>query len=225
MIIKNKIFFFTILQICLSFFINNVSATCLQNPKIQKERSNELQQLQLLDQHDREGLNYRVVSKNDWNKISQSDALRRKRVAEIFAEGYLQSSEDYLAAALIYQHGELPEHFYQAYIWASKAAELGDNSAHNLAALTIDRYLISIEKKQLFGSQALIKNLNGENSCFCLQQYEESFPDSLRESYSGYTLKKRLEMYATFFNMSECKPLVCTDNLNPTPKNSVPGLW
>lgn len=38
-------------------------------------------------------------------------------------------------------------------IWSRKTEELGDKNGKSLSALAIDRYLVSISKKQLFGSQ------------------------------------------------------------------------
>ena len=73
---------------------------------------------------------------------------------EILGEGCFKSAEDYAAASLIYQHGDSPDHFFQAFIWALRAVQLGDFQQKSLVAMTVDRYLISSGKKQLFGTQA-----------------------------------------------------------------------
>jgi len=44
-------------------------------------------------------------------QVSVRDLKRRKRVGQIFAEGYMRTAQDYSAAALIYQHGVVPDHY------------------------------------------------------------------------------------------------------------------
>ena len=104
------------------------------------------------DQKERE--NFAKITELQRSIFLENDLARRKRVGEIFGEGCLKTPRDYLNAALIYQHGEVSDHYYQAFIWANRALSLGDDKASQFVALTIDRYLVSIGHKQLFGSQA-----------------------------------------------------------------------
>ena len=60
----------------------------------------------------------------------EHDLIRRKRVGEIFGEGCFKTAKDYSAASLIFQHGDTPDHYYQA-LWANRAVELGDISQNN----------------------------------------------------------------------------------------------
>lgn len=93
--------------------------------------------------------------------IVKNDTQRRVRVAEIAAIGCLISTQDYEAASLIYQHGVVPEHYLKAIIYANKAAILGAKNdqrsrqmnSTGLRQVTIDRYLMSLGKAQLFGTQ------------------------------------------------------------------------
>lgn len=227
MIQKTKFIF--IMTIFGAIFSNNILAKsfhdliCVDNLKLQQARSRELQQLVIADQLDRKENASTLIDKN-WDKINKRDLARRKRVGEIFGEGCFKSSKDYLAAAFIYQHGDIPDHYYQTYIWAKRAAELGDENGKGMAALAIDRYLISIGKKQLFGSQFYIEKLKPNEECFCREAVEPSFPDSLRVAYSGITLKKRYDRDVEFLGLKHC-PEKCSATLKPTLKGDVPGLW
>lgn len=185
---------------------------------MQLKRSIELQMLVAEDQKDRE--NWQSMSQKEMIKLGYHDLIRRKRVGEIFAEGCFHDPKDYLAAALIYQHGDTSDHYYQAFIWSKRASELGDFSGKNFSALAIDRYLISVGKKQLFGSQ--YQKLSS-NRCWCMQSVETSFPDSLRKEYSGRSLSDNYKMMTTF-NAAGCPNIECQTSLQPTPKGSVIGL-
>ena len=170
------------------------------------------------------------MSKVDWDKFNKEDLATRKRVGEIFAEGCLKTAKDYLAAALIYQYGNVLDHFYQTYIWATRAAKIGVNeaeikSAKGLAALAIDRYLVNLGNKQLFGTQ-FFSISSKDGGCFCMRRVEPGFPDILRKEYLGQSLHKRsLQKFALFNKGKNCPNVECSEDLKPTPKGAVPGLW
>src|SRR5437870_3285091 len=101
-----------------------------------KAQSKELKKLYDDDQTDR--TDFEKMDSAKLLEMLKRDRTRRTRVAEIFAKGCLKSAEDYLNAATVFQHGEVPDHFYQAYIWAMKAFNLGLDSAGTMAANGID---------------------------------------------------------------------------------------
>jgi hypothetical protein len=156
-------------------FLLLVSCTSskISAPHTCKEQSKELSQLVKADQNDRKDFQSQTVEQ--LKEMSKRDGLRIIRVGEISKAGCLINAQDYSSAALIYQHGDSPEDFYQAYLWSKKAVELGDENQKQMMAMGIDRYLVSLGKKQLFGSQA-----TKENSCWCLHQVESSFPEAKR---------------------------------------------
>ncbi len=197
-------------------------ASCLTNAATQAARSKELKKLFEADIHDRD--NWEKMSRKQLEMMRMRDQVRRIRVSEIFAEGCFKTSDDYAEAALIYQHGEVPDHFYQAFIWSNRAVALGDKDQKQMVALTIDRYLVSIGKKQLFGSQAFASQAT--NWCYCMSQVELTFPDSMRQDYLEKSLKSE---YAEIASMNKrknnCIHLECSDKLKPSPKGSVPGFW
>ncbi len=81
------------------------------------------------------------------------DSKRRDHMRLLLAEGRVNSGDDYFYAAFIFQHGQKPNDYLFAHILAVTAAEKGCKSAIWLAAATLDRYLQSIKKPQVFGTQ------------------------------------------------------------------------
>ena len=199
---------------------NSLALSYLKHPLIQKECSDELQQLKEADQTEREG--WEQFSEADWQALSDNDLIRRKRVGELLGEGCFQSPQDYLAASLIFQHGTMPDHYYQAFIWANRAVELGDEKAKHLVALTIDRYLVSRGRKQLFGSQVFAKEIGG---CFCMQPVEETVTDALRQDYFCPTIQEQYQWLASLNEGKDCPSSECETALKPTPIGSIPGFW
>lgn len=199
---------------------------CESEPKIQAERSKELQQLLSQDQSDyRAELDKHPERPLDIKKMIQmavNDLKRRKRVGEILAEGCFKSASDYSAAAMIYQHGNAPDHFFQAFIWALKAVTLGDSTAKELVALTVDRYLIKSGHKQIFGNQ-LEKIEN--RTCLCMAPVEESFPDSKRSEYLGRDLADQIAHLKEKTGNNLCRPLYCPVDLKPSPAGTLIGFW
>ncbi|STX81663.1 Uncharacterised protein [Legionella busanensis] len=110
---------------------NNISLdTCLYKPEIQKEHSTELQAIVRAEQEERE--NFERKTEVEFEVLLQHDLERRQRIGAIFAEGCLQSASDFAAAALVYQHGDIPDHYYQAFLWTKRAVELGDITQNTL---------------------------------------------------------------------------------------------
>jgi hypothetical protein len=228
MLKKNKLKLFIL--VALSFFNSTISyaegttesaLTCLESPETELARSKELASIAQSDQDERE--NWENLTNDEMLKITKNDLVRRKRVAEIFAEGCFKTANDYASASLVFQHGDTQDHYFQAFLWALRAVGLGDESQKHLVALTIDRYLVSIGKKQLFGSQAYQSNAQGE--CFCLQPVESSFPESMRQDYLGFSLQDQFDRLAFINEGKNCPNTECTTPLTPSPQGSVIGFW
>ena len=196
--------------------------SCTDDKALQEKRSLELLAIVSADQKDR--LNWEGKSPEEYLKISKRDKQRRMRVGEIFGEGCFRKAADFASAALVYQHGNVPEHFFQTFLWAKRAVELGDQSQKRLMALGIDRYLVNIGQKQLFGSQASKPDLNPK-SCYCLQQVEGSFPESLRQEYLGRSLKDQWLWLKDMNQGNTCPSQECPATLKASPAGSIPGFW
>ncbi len=216
----------TFLFILLSILVNCAHTTpknqpkdCETQPELQKGKSLELIQLAKEDQIERA----QSYDTTNWNKLNQRDLQRRIRVATLFAEGCFKNSSDYASAAIIYQHGTTADHFYQAFLWANIAVKLGDESQLWLTAAALDRYLIKIGQKQLFGTQ-FSKNHTGQ---WCIESVEPSFPESLRSKYVRLSVNEQIARTMKGIGTSQLPQDVkdCNSTLKPSPKGSLPGFW
>lgn len=191
---------------------------CQGQPEHQAQRSKELQDIVIADQADRSPED---PSQMDWSLIGPRDEVRRKRVGEIYGEGCINSAADYAAAALVYQHGIIPDHFFQTFLWAKRAVELGDASQSRLMEMGIDRFLVHSGKRQLFGTQLGKPSLDPK-ACWCIEELETSFPELRRKESRAKT-----EAYLNRLNAgNDCDPsLMCEKPLEPSPPGTVPGFW
>ena len=91
----------------------------------------------------------------DWAVVSARDDERRARVLALAAQGQLKAADDYYHAALVMQHGRVPEDFARAMQWARQAWALDplQHSARWLSAAAEDRYLHAQDKPQVWGTQ------------------------------------------------------------------------
>lgn len=193
---------------------------CLDDMAKYQARSEELQKIVQADQKNRD----------DWFKLSPQQQLamaitdreRRQRVGAIFGEGCFKSSKDYAAAALIFQHGDQPDHYFQTFLWSKRAYELGDKTQKRMMALGIYRYLVKSGYKQLFGGNAS-KDIGGK--CYCLDPVEPSFPESKRVEYMGTNLVQQLAWVKELNKGTDCPAIECKAERIPSPAGIVPGFW
>ncbi len=196
--------------------------SCLQDKPRLDARSRELAVIVKADQDERE--NWQNKTSEEMIEVAKKDLIRRQRVGEIFGEGCLSKAEDYAAAALVYQHGDSPNHFLQTFIWSKRGVELGDAKQKNTMALGIDRYLVNIGQKQLFGSQATMPDFK-PGTCWCLQKIESSFPEKIRKEYTTKTLNDYVVWLSELNKGKTCPQVECQTELKATPKGSIPGFW
>ncbi|NJM09648.1 MAG: hypothetical protein HC883_01730 [Bdellovibrionaceae bacterium] len=137
-------------------------------------------------------------------RTSNETKLGEKESEKIFGEGCFKTAEDYAAAARVYQHGNIPDHFFQTFLWAKKAVELGDSSQKRLMAMGVDRHLVNIGHKQLFATQASKPTMN---DCWCLEEVEKSFPEKRRVELAQKSLAEMLQWVDSLNkNQPTCKP-------------------
>jgi hypothetical protein len=102
---------------------------------------------------DQAARNIRLGQSIDWTVVRPADEARRKRAEALIAAGALHSGADFYHAAFIFQHGEDASDFLKAHVLAVAAAARGYRSASWIAAASLDRYLQSKKKPQIFGTQ------------------------------------------------------------------------
>ena len=115
----------------------------------------ELQALYEQDQADRKG--FACFDPYQRQRMLQRDGARRQRVEALLASEPLLDPEDYFHAAMIFQHGETPEHFLLAHTLAYKGAKQGYPACFCLMAAAYDRTLMSQRHAQKYGTQYIIR--------------------------------------------------------------------
>lgn len=195
------------------------------DPKVQNERSIELQKIAADDQADREWQGEGIQPTEALlGKMAQHDLERRKRVGELLGEGCFKSADDYAASFIVYQHGNTPDQYFLAFLWSKRALAMGKSHMKGDVAIAVDRYLVSIGRKELFGTQASKASLGG---CWCIQPIESSFPDKLRSEYRGGPNADYTGLpYLKILNKgTTCQAAYCPTKLEPSPRGTVPGFW
>jgi hypothetical protein len=85
-------------------------------------------------------------------QIEKDDAARREQVRTLLEKGELRAGEDFRLAAMVFQHGSEPRDYLFAHTLALVALAKGDRSASWIASASLDRYLQSIGRPQIFGT-------------------------------------------------------------------------
>ena len=196
--------------------------SCHEDKERREARSGELSAIVDADQNDR--AEFFKKTPRQVHEILKRDEQRRRRVEEIYREGCFTKARDFAAGALVFQHGHVAEHYFQAFVWAKRAVELGDNSQKRLMALAIDRYLVNRGHKQLFATQAS-KQDTLRKTCWCLEPIEMSFPDGLRAEIAGSSLSESFHWLNELNKGLICRGAECLKDLKDSPQGTVPGFW
>jgi hypothetical protein len=83
-------------------------------------------------------------------EMVKADGPRRKRVRDLLDAGSLHTAEDYVRAAFLFQHGGEPNDYLLAHVLGLIATKM-DGSGAWISAATLDRYLLTTGKPQIFG--------------------------------------------------------------------------
>jgi hypothetical protein len=126
----------------------------------------------------------------DWTVVGPRDAARRARVRQMLDDGLLRAADDYYFAAMVYQHGEAPEDYLLAHVFAMVAQAAGRPDAAWIAAATLDRFLRNVDRAQIFGTQYSV----GPGGVLTQGNFDsELIPDSLRRALGVPTLEQQEE--------------------------------
>jgi len=89
----------------------------------------------------------------DWVILSKKDSLREVRIYQLLDSNKVQTSLDYHNAAMIFQHGRDSSAYGMAVKLMRKSIELDSTANKWLLAAAIDRYLLSKDEPQIYGTQ------------------------------------------------------------------------
>ena len=90
---------------------------------------------------------------SNWDALRKADSMRREKTTALLAAGALHTGDDFERAAFIFQHGENADDYLLAHTLALIAVSKGRPLAVWIASATLDRYLQSIGKTQIYGTQ------------------------------------------------------------------------
>ena len=185
---KNLLFIFLILGIlsCKNKSENSSKTeeiTSIQNADY--EDNQELIDIYTNDQADRR------VENIDWSVVSENDRKREKRIYELLEAGEVRTSKDYHNAAMIFQHGGNSEAYGMAVKLMTKSIELDPTADKWLLAAATDRYLLSKNEPQIYGTQ-FHKN-NADDPWEMSEMDTTKITDEQRREYRVETLAEQKE--------------------------------
>jgi hypothetical protein len=111
----------------------------------------QLAKLEAADQADRTAGSNKI----DWDVVSKHDAIRRDEALRLLKAGDIRTADDYLNAAVIFQHGDAVQDTQLAFALATTAARMNasNQDAETLMAQSWDRILVKSGKPQWYGTQ------------------------------------------------------------------------
>jgi tetratricopeptide (TPR) repeat protein len=95
----------------------------------------------------------RQTDEIDWKIVSKRDSLRELRIYQLLDSNQVHTSKDFHNAAMIFQHGVDSTAYGMAVKLMRKSIELDSTANKWLLAAAIDRYLLSKDEPQIYGTQ------------------------------------------------------------------------
>lgn len=132
-----------VLAVIIGFISGNFRTSLAQEIVLDNQ---ELQELFDSDQADRRNPEITRVIRN------RNDSLRQARIYQLLDSNKVQTSTDYNNAALIFHHGADSVSYAMAVKMMHKSLELEPTRDKWLLARAVDRYLLSINKSQIYGT-------------------------------------------------------------------------
>ena len=151
----------------------------------------------IFDDDQRARQDFMKLSSEQWAAVGKDDAVRRQRTHGLLTAGKLHSSDDFREAAFVFQHGDKPDDYLLAHTLAMIAVAKGDEGSLWIATATLDRYLQSINRKQIYGTQFK----SAPQNTMTQEPYDQSLiPDLIREELGVPDLAARREQLKGFEN-------------------------
>lgn len=130
----------------------------------------------------------------NWKELTKQDSVRRSIVKSMIKQNVLSTSNDYYHAAMVFQHGKDSTSYKLAWDYSLKAAMMDstNTNARWLSAASYDRYLISIGKPQVYGTQFIILDKK-----YYLQEIDTTKVTDLERKYYGTRTIEEIKEYLT----------------------------
>lgn len=135
----------------------------------------------------------------DWAQVELNDQVRREALLRLYAANKLTTGTDYYRGAVIMQHGTTPEDFLVAHEMASASLALGRHGMRWMVAATQDRFLISIGRRQRYGTQY---RTDAADLAPALYPVEEGVTDALRKTLDLPSLGEAREKEAAIARLA-----------------------
>ena len=139
-------------NILLALLISLYSCKNNTTNTIEKEIPNDDNNEELYDLYNNDQ-NERRANDIDWYKLYVNDSLRRIKVKKFLVSGKIKTGKDYSRAAMIFQHGIDSTDYKLAVNFMEIAIQKDSTINKWLLAAATDRYLLSIGKPQIYGTQ------------------------------------------------------------------------
>lgn len=123
-----------------------------------------------------------------WSVINREDAERRTQTTKLLVDNQLHTAEDFNRAAFIFQHGSTSDDYLLAHTLAMIAVAKGDEGSLWIGTATLDRYLQSVGKPQIYGTQ-----FKGNKDATQEPFNRNLISDALRRELGVPSLSKQLE--------------------------------
>lgn len=95
----------------------------------------------------------RMAKNIEWALVEKRDSLRLSKVNELLEKKAMHTAQDYYHAAMIFQHGDDSVAYKMAIKMMQKAIAIDSTINKWLLAASIDRYLMSKNEPQIYGTQ------------------------------------------------------------------------
>lgn len=167
------------------------------------------------DQQDRE----RHLDKTDPTLFAEREKARYQKAQEMFAR-YKQnpqtlSVDDIYHLAFLFQHGQTPEDYSKAHELAIEAEKQGREEAKWLTAATEDRYLLSLGKKQKWGTQFMHTAEGWRYATPMEEDTSSGITDDMRQSRNVPARDSQLRIISEIYH-EPSKAVMKTDKTSET---------
>ena len=141
---------------------NGIVSAVMENQKLYRQRINpQLYSLFMADQADRTNIDWDNLTQDQIKAWVQRDRQRLMATDSLLAaDSSRLTSDDFFHAAIIFQHGPDSTWYQRSNVLCQRALELNpDNEdASWLYAASMDRYLQSVGKPQIYGTQKWLRD-------------------------------------------------------------------